>query len=259
MGLPNADRVVDDAYHLSHGECVHRVTGIATCLLVVALVASVAAGVASGSTGAAVSPQALYRESLAAGHAQQSVHWTSRASGGGALVAMTCDVGRTAGIQRISYSGGGRSGKATVLVVGGNAYLRGDAFTLTGFMGLNEAAATKYANAWVEIPRGDRRFAAVAAGVTLHSAVDQVEMVAPFRALPAVSVHGQKALAIAGVTPGKQSAAVVFYARPAAPHLPVGAASKAAGYATSIFFSRWNEQVRVARPAHAVPIAQTGL
>lgn len=175
------------------------------------------------------------------------------------MVTMTCDVSRTAGIQRISYRGGGRSGKATVVVVGGNAYLRGDAFTLTAFMGFNGSAASKYVNVWVEVPGRDRHFAAVSAGVVLRSAIAQVEMVAPFRALAPTVVSGQKALAVAGVTPGNQPVPVVFYARATGPHLPLGAVSTSPGYATSIFFSRWNEPVPVSRPAHSVSIAQTGL
>jgi hypothetical protein len=201
----------------------------------------------------------VYTASLAAGDAQRSVHWSSHAAGGGVVVTMVCDVARTEGIQRISYSGGGHSGKATVMVIGGNAYLRGDAFTLTSFMGFNGAAASKYANVWVEVPERDRHFAAVAAGVVLRSAIAQVEMVAPFRQLAPTVVNGQKALAVAGETPGSRPVPVVLYARATAPHLPLGAVSTSPGYATSIFFSRWNEPVRMSEPAHAVPIAQTGL
>lgn len=249
---------------MNHGERVRGVNRIATRLLALALSGAAAAclpalGVASGSTAADLSPLAVYSGSLAAGNAQRSVHWTSHAAGGGAAVTMTCDVTRSAGIQRISYSGGGHRGKATVMVIGGDAYLRGDAFTLTAFMGFKGPAALKYANVWVEVPRSDRHFAAVAAGVVLRSAIAQVEMVAPFRALAPTVVNGQRALAVAGDTSGSQPVPVVLYVRATAPHLPLGAVSKSPGYATSIFFSRWNEPVGVSKPAHAVSIAQTGL
>jgi hypothetical protein len=222
-----------------------------------ALVFSIAA--ASASLRATVSPQALYSATLKAGEAQRSVHWTSRAASGGAVVAMVCDVARTSGIQRISYSDGTGSGKATVLVVGGNVYLRGDAFTLTGFMGFNAFATAKYADTWIEIPKSDPRYPSVAAGITLRSAVEQVAMVSPFRQLPNAFVHGKKVLVVAGEAPGTTPAGVVLYARPGALHLPVGAVSKTTGAASSIFFSRWNEPVLVSKPARAILIAKTGL
>jgi hypothetical protein len=228
-------------------------------VLVAVTVFSSSAGVASASRDGTSSPQVLYRAALAAGHAQRSVHWQSRAAAGGALVAMRCDVGRASGIQRISYSNGTESGNATVVVAGGNVYLRGDAFTLTGFMGFNPIAAAKYAGAWVEIPRLDPRFASVSAGVMLRSAVDQVAMVGPYRLLPNTAVHGRKVLAVAGKAPGSDPADVVLYVAPGASHLPVGAVSESSGVATSIFFSRWNEPVRVNAPAGATPISKTGL
>lgn len=232
---------------------------IAATLVVVTVLLALSNSAASASTGATVSPQALYTATLKAGQAQRSVHWTSRAASGGVVIAMVCDVARTFGIQQISYSDGKGSGKGTVMVVGGNVYVRGDVRTLTGFMGFNAIPAVKYAGEWIEVPGTDPRFSAVAAGVTLRSAIGQLEMTAPFRALPRTSVHGQGVLAIAGEAPGNASVGVVLYARPSGLHLPVGAVSKSAGAATSIFFSRWNERVVVSKPARAVLITKTGL
>lgn len=235
---------------------MRRLTAAALVALT-SLAFSIAA--ASASTRATVSPQALYSATLKAGEAQRSVRWTSRAASGGAVIAMVCDVARTSGIQRISYRDGTGSGKATVMVVGKNTYLRGDTLTLTRFMGFNAFAAAKYAGAWIEIPTTDPRFPAVAAGVTLRSAINQLAMVAPFRQLPSAFVHGKKVLAVAGQAPGNTPVGVVLYTRPSAPHLPVGAVSKTTGAATSIFFSRWNEPVEVSKPDRAVLISKTGL
>lgn len=228
-------------------------------LLSATVLISLSVSVASAATQTTASPQTLYAAALKAGHAQRSVHWASRATSGGTVIAMVCDVARTSGIQRISYRDAVGSGTATVMILDGDAYLRGDAFTLTEFMGFKALAAAKYAGAWIEIPKANPHFAAVAAGVTLRSAIDQVEMVTPLRALPDTFVHRQKVLAIAGEAPGSTPAEVHLYARPSAPHLPVGAVSKTTGAATSIFFSRWNERVALSRPAHAVLITRTGL
>lgn len=237
---------------------VSLVSGVAR-IAVAAAVLSSSAGVASASPRATGSPQALYAAAWKAGHAQRSVHWSSRATSGAIAIRMDCDVARTSGIQRIGFTDGSASGKATVVVVGGNAYLRGDAVVLTDFMGFDAAAAATYAGRWIEVPKSDRRFADVAAGVTLSSAVDQVAMVAPFRRLPNTVVRGQKVVALAGKAPGSTPADVVFYARPGAPHLPVGAVSTSGSAGTWIMFSRWNEPVRVSKPAGAVPIGRTGL
>ena len=62
---------------------------------------------------------------------------------------MVGDVGAKAGIQRITYRVGKRTGHLTVVVSGAPPYMRGDAFTLESFLGFPHAGSVKYADTWL--------------------------------------------------------------------------------------------------------------
>ena len=159
----------------------------ATCLLLV-----------PSSVGAAASPRASLAAILAAGRAQRSVHYVAIADNGTSRTRLVCDVATTSGIQRITYQEGGRTGKVTVLVNAGTAYIRGDSFVLSTYLGFNPVGAAKSAGKWIRIPHSDRAYAPVSAAVTLRSTIDEFELDGPLSFLPAKTVAGQKTIGIKG-------------------------------------------------------------
>jgi hypothetical protein len=229
------------------GSLVRAVVVAATSLLLV-----------PSSVGAAASPRATLAAILAAGRAQRSVHYVAIANNGVSRTRLVCDVATTSGIQRITFEEGGRTGKVTVLVKAGTAYIRGDSFILTSYLGFNPVGAARYAGKWVRIPHSDRAYAAVAAAVTLGSTIDEFKLDGPLTLLPPKTVAGQKTIGIKG-TVGKPAAQASLYARAQGTPLPVGEVETFGRALDETLLSRWNEQVHVPVPARSVPIAVTGL
>ncbi len=219
----------------------------ATCLLLV-----------PSSVGAAASPRASLAAILAAGRAQRSVHYVAIADNGTSRTRLVCDVATTSGIQRITYQEGGRTGKVTVLVNAGTAYIRGDSFVLSTYLGFNPVGAARSAGKWIRIPHSDRAYAPVSAAVTLRSTIDEFELDGPLSFLPAKTVAGQKTIGIKGRV-GKPAAQAALYARAHGTPLPVGEVETFGKALDETLLSRWNEQVRVQVPARSVPIGTTGL
>jgi hypothetical protein len=211
------------------------------------------------SAGAAGSPQETVTAILAAARAQQSVHYVTDARFGTFHTRMVCDVGRTRGIQRITFQSEGKTGTVTVLVVAGSAYLRGDSFVLTRYMGFKAAGSAGYAGKWVRIPRTDRHYAAVAEAVTLSSAIGELRLAGPLSALPETTIAGRRVLGIKGATTGKPKVPEALYARAQGLPLPVGEIASDGTAVVVTNLSGWNEAVHVAVPPHAAAIATTGL
>ena len=83
-------------------------------------------------------------------------------------VTMVGDVGPKAGIQRITYRSGQKTGHLTVIVSQRTAYMRGDAFALEGFLGFPHAGSVKYANTWLRFRHTAAAYAPIAENVTFR-------------------------------------------------------------------------------------------
>jgi hypothetical protein len=205
---------------------------------------------------AAQSPRQLRAAMLAAASARHSVHYVSTTTAPGRTIRIVGDVGPKLGSQRITLKLGGRSGNAAVLVVGGSAYIQGNAFTLQKFFPFTKAQATKYAGQWISIPSTSGAYSAVSADTTFASFLADL---LPGTHLSSVhgNVAGKAAVGIRGVV--RQAGTKLLetvYAPASGTPLPfaekaVVTGSKGAG---NTQISRWNEAVHVTAPANSVPI-----
>jgi hypothetical protein len=221
-------------------------------LVIVAATAAVVAAVAL----AAQSPKHLRAAMLAAASARHSVHYVSVTSAGGHSIRIVSDVGRGLGIQRFAIKIGSQSGPATVLVVGGSAYIQGNAFTLHSFFPFTKAQATKYAGQWISIPSTSGAFSTVAADATFASFLGDL---LPTQHLSSVraTVGGRKAVGLRGnVRQGNLTLVQTVYAPASGTPLPFEEKAVAAQVPgpSIVRISRWNEAVHVTAPANAVPI-----
>jgi hypothetical protein len=226
-------------------------------LATLAVVVLTASGVAATAL-AAQSPKSLRASIFDAARAERSVHYVTQTSGSGS-VTIVADAGRTRGIQRITYAKGGQSGHVTVIVANGTAYVRGDEFTLHGFLGFPQAQAARYANVWIRVPHQSHLYAAVAAAVTLPSFLAEIY---PRTGLARVNrrVNGVALVGVRGFTKHQGIPFVEgVYARAGAKPLPVVEveATPGAGFRSSTAIDRWDEQLRINIPQHAVPIVGT--
>jgi len=202
---------------------------------------------------------------LAAGQ-QGSFRYTSTqigcACGADERVTQVTDVAATEGSQRITVSGNGQTGHVTVLVTGGSAYLKGDAFALTTYMGFKAASVPAYAGRWIQIPPTDHDFTAVAMDVTLMSSLSDIVVPAPLTLTPMRALNGSPVLGVTGTkraTAKTQAITVSLYGRATGLRLPVEEDTTMGRYSARMTFGRWHEPLHVAVPAGATPIAATGL
>jgi hypothetical protein len=210
------------------------------------------------SVSAAPSPRQSLAGVLAAARAQKSVHYVALADNGVSRTRLVCDVATTTGIQRITYQRGGRTGKVTVLVNGSTAYIRGDGFILTSYLGFQAAASARFAGKWIRVPQADTAYASIAASATLPSTIDEFRLSGHLSLLPDKKIAGQKVFGIGGTT-GQPPAQAKLYARVEGAPLPVGEVETYGKAFAETLLSKWNEQVRISVPAGAVSIGTTGL
>jgi hypothetical protein len=218
------------------------------CAIALAAAAALSAGSASAH-GLSGGPATRLAASLAAGEHQRSVHYVSYASSSSVSVTMVGDAGRTAGIQRITYSKGGKSGHVTVIVVADTAYIRGDAFTLTSYMGLSPSAAAKSAGKWLTLTHHQAGYATVAAGVRLSSALDELKLKPPIAAVAPSRLGGVPVIGLRSthVVSGRPVTSTVYVRRSGAP-LPVEAVARRGAQRMTVTFSHWNEPLNLAAP-----------
>jgi hypothetical protein len=205
---------------------------------------------------AAPTPVQLYTSSLAAARAQHSVHYVAATVFPGRAVTIVGDAARDRGIQRITVRQGAQTGHVTVIVVANVAYVRGDAPTLQSYMGFTAADATRYGGRWLSIRPSQARFKPVAEAVRLVSTIGELAMPPPFTATPPATVAGQRVKGVrATFTRSGQKLVETLYVRASGSPLPVEqVAATTSGVGLSTTFSRWNEAVRVAAPAGAIPL-----
>jgi hypothetical protein len=170
-----------------------------------------------------------------------------------------CDVASDRGIQRVSFTPkGGNTGHVTILVVGHTAYLRGDVVGLHAYMRFSPLQASRYHDRWISVPHRSPAFKGIAAAVTLPSFVaDELDW---HGSLVRVSgkVDGRAVIGVrrTGRVGGLRTIQTL-YGRAHGRPLPVAVTQVAPtkGYRANISTTHWNEPVRVAAPAHTVPIA----
>jgi hypothetical protein len=222
---------------------------------VLALVA-VSAAVAAAVALAAQSPKHLHAAMLTAASARHSAHYVSTTSAPGHAIRIVSDVGHGLGIQRITVKSGSNSGPATVLVVGGSAYIRGNAFTLANFFPFTKAQASKYAGQWISIPATSGAYSVVATDATFASFLSDL-LPSTHLSVVAATVAGRKSVGLRGtVQQGNLKIVETLYAPASGTPLPFEekAVTKGVSGTSLVKVSRWNEAVHLTAPANAVPI-----
>ena len=201
-------------------------------------------------------PQALRAAIVAAAGTQKSVHYVSASTNATQAITIVCDAGAGKGIQQISFKQGKKSGHVTVIVLGTRAYLRGDAFTLTNFIGIKAAGATRYANRWIVVPASHPAFQPIAAAVTLASAIQEFGANTGTLSTTTGLVAGKKVRGVRATVKVSTGKAIdTLWARDGTLRLPVEETVTRQGLSVTNTYSKWNERVVVHTPKQAVPIA----
>jgi len=205
---------------------------------------------------ASLPPNQIVAKALAAARAAGSLHSASTAKTGLGSAVYSDDSSARAGRQVITEPGDG--GHATILVLAGVGYIRGNAVALAGFFGLPDATAVQLAGRWLSVRPGQTGYQQIVQGVTTGSLLGasaptgRLTVTPPTRVdgYPVVGVRGQVA-ASAGLPPG--SADILYVAATGRP-LPVSVQEGTGSNEVTVVFSHWGENVRVSAPRHVTPL-----
>jgi hypothetical protein len=234
-----------------------RVTGfLGGATAVAALAFAPLAGPVPVAGAAALAPAGVVAAAIAAGEAQPSVHWVATADVKGVKTVIDSHAGRASGWQTVEETAGTASASLTIELVGGTAFMTGSAGGLYR-QGLTEKAATAEAGIWVAVPPSSAIFASVAAGLTMKSAMQELEMAGKVTSVAPSRVGGHLDPGYKGKTKasaGQPSQSETVYLTPA-PHLPAKVLS---GGATTLF-DQWGSAVSVTRPSGAVTVKASWL
>jgi hypothetical protein len=219
-------------------------------------VLAVAAATTAVALAASRSPKELRSAIFAAAKKQHSVHYVEHGAAAGLRQTMVCDVAKTRGIQRISFTLRGKKGHFTVIVVKRVAYLRGSAYALHGYLGYTPTQAATYHGRWISIPPTNRRYKDLAASVTFSSFLHDIYPSAPLR-LVTTTNGGRTVTGVSGTNDEAGPAKFMEVVFPDSRLRPLAVSDVDAklGFIDTLKIGRWNEAVRVTAPANAVPIS----
>jgi len=212
------------------------------------------------ATSTPAAAQALHT-ALADATARGSVHQNVVESSAGKTLTLSDDVATTEGRQEITISGGAR---ASVLVVGGVAYLSGNQTALVSYFGFPASVAREVGDRWISIPSSGSGYSTVAAAATLPSALTEITPVGPLTETAPTRLDGESVVGIRGRAPslyGQPGTLTTYVTRSSRP-LPVevsvtlnASGHTPAGHTTSSL-SDWGEHLALRPPANQIPASE---
>jgi hypothetical protein len=223
-------------------------TAFATTITLVLAAASVPASAAPPDA------TTLYRQAIAATHGW-SVHYESLVTVSNTTIMESGDAGPASGTQTVAVgkSKGAFTDDATIIVIGGITYLKGNAAALSDLAGMAPGQAQEAAGQWVDFATDDATLASVSAGVVSTDVAKELTLTGPVALGHARTLDGLRVDALQGTQSlGGKHVHVVLYVRAAGTHVPVeedavGASGKPDGV-LHVVYSKWGEVVRPLAP-----------
>ena len=240
-----------------------QVTGaVLAGLVLVATVLTGAVAMAPEASGASTpSAATLYREALATTNSW-SVHYASSSTESKVTLDETGDAGPASGSQTVLTGKGSLGDRATIDVIGGISYLKGNVGGLEDLAGLSATQAVVAAGQWIDFPTDDAAFAQLVAGVRSQDLAKELALEGPLSLGRPRTVDGSAVDAILGTqTFGSKTVLhVVLYVRAQGTHVPVEEDSlDAEGKPTAaehVVYSKWGEIVRPVAPQATISIGR---
>ena len=166
------------------------------------------------------------------------------------------DVAVSEGEQDIHIAG---IGDERVVVVGGMAYFTGTQSVLTQVFGFPESVISVIAGRWIDVPRSNAGYAAVAADVTIGSSLSEFMPQQSLTAIGPSSLGGVPVTGIRGTVKATATApgatVTLFVSRTAKP-LPVRIEIRdSQGNTATVAFSNWGERLSIKPPSRTFPLA----
>jgi hypothetical protein len=219
----------------------------------------------------ALAPSALLDEAVSAMRAQASVHisctLSSPLSSPTLKTVELGDIGATSGRVRATEG----SVSAANLLLGGVDYMLTNSAALLASNGIPEAESEKLAGKWISLRPGDSygreenfNYTYSIRTLTLGSQASYLRVTGPLKRTGAAVVDGRNVYGASGtatyyyiavVNGQPQSPTETVYIAASGAPLPVRVSSHTSdGSGKTCDFSRWNEDLGLTAPAHAVPL-----
>ena len=217
-----------------------------------------------GCSASGPSAATLYSQTVATTK-NWSVHYASSGTAAGVTLLISGDAGPASGSQEILVGKGTVTDSASLVLIGGITYLRGNARALSDLTGLLPTQAAANAGKWVQFATDNSAFSQVVAGVRSHDVAEELELKGPFTLGPARTIDGVKVDAIMGTQKfqGQKATRAVLFVRASGRHVPVEEDTvNAKGQLTPTehtVYSLWGETVRPTAPTASVTIGPVGV
>ena len=231
--------------------------GTAAALCAVAVLTALAAP-AAATTGP--SAAALYRQAIATTKSW-SIHYASSSTQSKVTLVEIGNAGPASGTQLVSMGPSAQSqpDTATIEVIGGITYLKGNAGGLQNLAGFSASQAAEAAGLWIEFATDNSLFSPVVAGVRSSDIAKELALKGPLKLGRSRTLDGRAVDAIEGTQKfGKTTGPVVLYVRAKGSHVPVEEDSLGAdgrpSSAEHVIYSSWGETVRPEAPQATVSI-----
>ena len=219
------------------------------------LSAASACGASAQNSLSGKTPGSVLSSALTAAVKFGGVHYVLQTTSKGQTQTVTGDAATSDGAQSVVLG----SDQTVVEVVGGTAFLRGNAGGLRDIIGLTSPQASQEAGKWISFQKGDSLYNAIVQGLTLSSLLAELRPVPPLIESTPGTVSGQQ---VVGVRGGLQSAPgageATFWVATAAPNVPVGIDAQAKSVSTGKnitevgVFSKWGASFRVVAPLGSI-------
>ncbi len=212
---------------------------------------------ATAAAASTPSASALYKEVMATTRAW-SVHYASASTQSKVTLLVSGDAGPASGTQTVVTGKGSLSDNATIVVIGGITFVKGNMGGLENLAGMSAAQATVAQGQWIQFATTNVAFAQVVAGVRSHDVAQELALKGPLSLGRPRTIDGDAVDAIDGTQTfnGRTSQRVVLYVRAQGTHVPVEEDSlDAKGQRTTaehVTYSKWGEIVRPQAPQATV-------
>jgi hypothetical protein len=202
---------------------------------------------------AAPTAATLYREAMATTIGWR-VHYSSKSDAAHTPFTESGDAGPASGTQAILVGQGSSLDQATLIVIGGLTFVKGNEVAMEDLTGLPAAEAATTMGHWVVFSSNNPSYSQVVVGVRSQDVAQEVALKGPYTLGHSRQIDGSSVDALRGTVhlQGEKKMDAVLYVRAAGRHLLVEEdtvdTDGAPNGAEHIVFSRWGELVRPEAP-----------
>jgi hypothetical protein len=173
----------------------------------------------------------------------------------GSTIVESGDAGPASGTQTVAVgkTKASLTDNATIIVIGGITYLKGNAAALGDLAGMTPNQAAAAAGQWIDFATNSATLSSVSAGVRSTDVAKELALTGPLRLGAGRTLDGVHVDTVEGAqTIGDKHVHVILYVRASGQHVPVEEDSVAASGRPSGFlhvvYSKWGEVVRPVAP-----------